>query len=150
MSLKIQGRLLRSGEDVEIGIERGLIQTIQPKPDRNQLTGTKSSWLAPAFFDIQVNGFADSDFNSGRATSEDLDRAIIRLRERGVALFFPTVITHSFEHMTSCFQTLAKACDQAHIRGRIVPALHMEGPYISRQEGPRGAHSPEHIRPPNW
>ena len=26
----------------------------------------------------------------------------------------------------------------------------MEGPYISSQEGPRGAHNPQHIRTPNW
>jgi|RhiMetdeSRZDD1v2_1073273.scaffolds.fasta_scaffold13502_7 N-acetylglucosamine-6-phosphate deacetylase len=150
MSLKVRGRLLASGENVEIGIERGLIQTVHPKPDHGQLTDAKTLWLAPAFFDIQVNGFAGSDFNSARVTSEEVEKAMIKLRERGVALFCPTVITQSFDHMASCFQALAKASDQAHIRGRVVPALHMEGPYISPLEGPRGAHNPEHIRPPNW
>jgi N-acetylglucosamine-6-phosphate deacetylase len=150
MSLKVQGKLLGSGEQVEIGIEKGLIRTIQTQPHRSHLAEAEKLWLAPAFFDIQVNGFAGSDFNSARATSEELEHAMIKLRERGVALFCPTVITQSFEHMASCFQALAKACDQAHIRGRVVPALHMEGPYISPQEGPRGAHSPEHIRPPSW
>jgi N-acetylglucosamine-6-phosphate deacetylase len=150
MSLRLRGKVLGSGELVEIGIEKGLIQTIRQESDSSQAVGAEKFWLAPAFFDIQVNGFAGSDLNSAQVTFEELEQAMIKLRERGVALFCPTVITQSFEHMASCFQALAKACDQAHISGRVIPALHMEGPYISRQEGPRGAHSPEHIRPPSW
>jgi len=150
VSLKIQGKLLGSGEWVEVGIEKGFIQAIELKPKDAQTVEAEKLWLAPAFFDIQVNGFAGSDMNSSRVTSEELEQAMIKLRERGVALFCPTVITQSFEHMAACFQALVKACDQAHIGGRAVPAFHMEGPYISPQEGPRGAHSPEHVRPPKW
>jgi N-acetylglucosamine-6-phosphate deacetylase len=149
MSLKVRGKVLGSGEQTEIGIDKGFIQTIQQQLV-GEAAGAQDLWLAPAFFDIQVNGFAGCDFNAAQVTSEALEQAMIKLRERGVALFCPTVITQSFEHMASCFQALAKACDQAHIGGRVIPAVHMEGPYISPQEGPRGAHSPEHIRPPSW
>jgi N-acetylglucosamine-6-phosphate deacetylase len=31
-----------------------------------------------------------------------------------------------------------------------VPGIHLEGPYISSEEGPRGAHPREHCRPPDW
>src|SRR5262249_8138444 len=31
-----------------------------------------------------------------------------------------------------------------------VPGLHVEGPYLSPEDGPRGAHPLEHIRPPDW
>src|SRR5438093_1743278 len=149
MSLKVKGKVLGSGELVEIGIDKGFIQTIQKQPVGHAI-GPQDLWLAPAFFDIQVNGFAGSDFNAAQVTSEALEHAMIKLRERGVALFCPTVITQSFEHMASCFQALARACDQAHIGGRVIPSLHMEGPYISPQEGPRGDHSPEHYRPASW
>ena len=147
--MKVQGRLVTSGDYVEIGIEKGLIQTIQSRPDQGKVADD-ALWLAPAFFDIQVNGFGGSDFNSTHLTSDGLEQAVSKLRERGVVLFCPTVITHSFEHMASCFRALVKACDQAHISGRVVPALHMEGPYISPQEGPRGAHSSQFVRPPDW
>ncbi len=149
MSLRVRGRILGSGDQVEVGIDRGLIQTIQRIAPSSE-AAAEELWLAPAFFDIQVNGFGGVDFNSPGLTLEDLERAIAKLRERGVSLFCPTVITQSFGHMVSCFQSLLKTCDQAHISGRVVPAFHMEGPYISPQEGPRGAHAPEHIRRPSW
>jgi N-acetylglucosamine-6-phosphate deacetylase len=30
------------------------------------------------------------------------------------------------------------------------PAIHLEGPWLSPEDGPRGAHLREHIRPPDW
>src|SRR5262252_10729116 len=144
MSVKITGKLWGSDEVVELGIDRGLIQTMERTPAAGETARVRNPWLAPAFFDIQVNGFAGVDFNSAQVTSEQLEQAMMKLRERGVALFCPTIITHSFEHMASCFRALVRACDQTHLGGRIVPGFHMEGPYISSQEGPRGAHNPEH------
>jgi N-acetylglucosamine-6-phosphate deacetylase len=41
------------------------------------------------------------------------------------------------------------ACED-HAIGRCCPALHMEGPYISSQDGPRGAHPLAHTRKPDW
>ncbi len=34
--------------------------------------------------------------------------------------------------------------------GHAMEAFHVEGPHISREEGPRGAHPVEHVRPPNF
>ena len=31
-----------------------------------------------------------------------------------------------------------------------MPGCHLEGPYISGEDGPRGAHPREHVRPPDW
>jgi N-acetylglucosamine-6-phosphate deacetylase len=31
-----------------------------------------------------------------------------------------------------------------------MPCFHLEGPYISSIDGPRGAHPLEHVRPPDW
>src|SRR5258708_6391989 len=33
---------------------------------------------------------------------------------------------------------------------RSVPVLHLEGPYICCEDGPRGAHPRQHVRPPDW
>src|SRR5207248_2337185 len=31
-----------------------------------------------------------------------------------------------------------------------VAGIHLEGPYISAEDGPRGAHARRHVRPPDW
>ena len=150
MSFKVRGKVIGSGELAEVEIEKGLIQTVRTSfAGSGRITGSGDLWLAPAFFDIQVNGFAGIDLNSGRITTEDLERVTMKLREKGVVLFCPTVITNSFEHMASCFRAIAQACRDSKI-AQAIPALHMEGPYISPQEGPRGAHPLEHIRTPSW
>jgi N-acetylglucosamine-6-phosphate deacetylase len=46
--------------------------------------------------------------------------------------------------------TIRNACETAQDIANAIPAIHLEGPYISAEDGPRGAHPREHIRPPNW
>src|ERR1041385_1330803 len=57
------------------------------------------AWIAPGFIDLQVNGFAGVDFNSGAASLEDMARSIRMLFSTGVTRFFPTVITGAPEDM---------------------------------------------------
>ena len=150
MSFKVKGKVIGSGELAVIEMEKGFIQTVHNTLGGSErITGPDDLWLAPAFFDIQVNGFAGVDLNSGRTTPDELEQVIMKLREKGVVLFCPTIITNSFEHMAACFRAIAQACRNTKI-AKAIPALHMEGPYISPQEGPRGAHPLQHIRTPSW
>src|SRR4029079_6906036 len=48
------------------------------------------------------------------------------------------------------FSTLARACESDAGLARTMPAYHLEGPYIAADDGPRGAHPREHVRPPDW
>jgi N-acetylglucosamine-6-phosphate deacetylase len=47
-------------------------------------------------------------------------------------------------------RTIAAACQQAAPAAQVIAGIHLEGPYISREDGPRGAHPLEHCRPPDW
>jgi N-acetylglucosamine-6-phosphate deacetylase len=94
----------------------------------------------PGLFDLQVNGFGGVDFNNPSTDREDVLRVIERIRETGVTRFLPTLITSSLERFTQCAHTLL-ATDHPAIAG-----IHMEGPYISREDGPRGAHPQEHVQ----
>jgi N-acetylglucosamine-6-phosphate deacetylase len=93
------------------------------------------------FVDIQVNGFAGVDYNTPGLTAERLHASIAALRATGVTRFLPTVITGSLDHFTACVRPLADADDPA------IAGIHMEGPYISPVDGPRGAHSRLHCIP---
>src|SRR5579864_3289135 len=106
-------------------------------------------YIAPGFIDIQVNGFAGVDYNSPAATAEEIAVSIRCMYATGVTRFFPTVITGSPENMTGALRNLA-AVREAIPEGRAMEAFHVEGPYISPEDGPRGAHPRRWVRPPDY
>src|SRR5262249_45945219 len=95
----------------------------------------------PGFFDLQVNGFAGVDFNTPGCTADQLGSAIPALRSTGVTRFLATLITSSLERFRRCARAILECSDPASA------GIHMEGPYISPDDGPRGAHPREHVIP---
>ena len=93
------------------------------------------------FCDLQVNGFGGVDFNAADLTPEGVDRAASAMGETGVTLFLATIITSSFEHFAACARAITAAGTTA------LAGIHMEGPYLSPEDGPRGAHLRAHIQP---
>lgn len=94
----------------------------------------------PGFFDIQVNGFAGIDFNTPDLTAERVRAALEALRVTGVTRLLPTLITGPLDRFTVCARALNAVGDPA------IAGIHMEGPYISPLDGPRGAHPLAHCR----
>ena len=95
----------------------------------------------PGLFDLQVNGFGGIDFNSASLTADRVAEALERMRATGVTRCLPTLITSSFERFAAAARVLARMTDAA------VAGIHMEGPYLSPDEGARGAHPREHLVP---
>jgi N-acetylglucosamine-6-phosphate deacetylase len=93
----------------------------------------------PGFFDLQVNGFAGVDFNTPGCTLDQLKHATDALRATGVTRFLPTLITSSLERFSRCVRSILRFSDPA------IAGIHMEGPYLSPDDGPRGAHPREHV-----
>jgi N-acetylglucosamine-6-phosphate deacetylase len=88
----------------------------------------------PGFFDLQVNGFAGVDFNSPALLPEDVCCALDAMRSTGVTRCLPTLITSSFDHFAAGARAVLGSGHPA------IAGFHMEGPYISPEDGPRGAH----------
>ena len=95
------------------------------------------------FFDLQVNGFGGVDFNNPSTSIDDLRVATELLRATGVTRFLPTLITSPLDSFSTCAQTLSASGISA------IAGIHMEGPYISSEDGPRGAHPREHVSLPS-
>jgi N-acetylglucosamine-6-phosphate deacetylase len=93
----------------------------------------------PGLVDLQVNGFAGVDFNAPECAGEPMALALAAMRATGVTRCLPTIITSSTAHFAACAQAILQR-PHAGIAG-----LHMEGPYISPLDGPRGAHPREHV-----
>ena len=102
------------------------------------------------FFDPQVNGFAGVDFNSPLLTPEGLHQAGRSLASTGVTRFFPTLITSSHERMVRQLKIIADALRNDSLLRKMCLGIHLEGPYISPEDGPRGVHPREFVRLPQW
>ena len=141
--MKIRGRLL-SGETVEIGIDAGYISSI------DKIDGVASNYLLPGFIELQLNGYKGIDFNNPATTPEQNREANREVRKTGVTTLCPTVITGSAAHIEGCLANIVRAIELYPEVALAVIGLHVEGPYISPEDGPRGAHPRDDVRPPDW
>jgi N-acetylglucosamine-6-phosphate deacetylase len=112
-----------------------------------------AEFVSPGFIDLQVNGFAGVDYNDPGVSHEAIARSIRRMFETGVTRFFPTLITGSEERIVGALRNLvaAKSSFAAERRpeAQAIAGIHVEGPHLSPEDGPRGAHPLEHVRPPD-
>ncbi|HMF79217.1 MAG TPA: amidohydrolase family protein [Bryobacteraceae bacterium] len=111
-------------------------------------------FLAPGFIDLQVNGFAGVDYNDPDSDHDRIAQSIQVMFTTGVTRFFPTVITGSETRMTGAIRNLAAAKRRFASAGmpeaHAMFGFHIEGPHLSPEDGPRGAHPLEHIRAPDF
>lgn len=105
-------------------------------------------YVAPGFVDIQVNGYAGADYCSPSTPLELLEHSLNVQFSTGVTRLFPTVITGGREEMVGALRNLARARRELR-HGRAMEGFHVEGPHISPNDGPRGAHPVRHVRPPD-
>ena len=101
-------------------------------------------FIAPGFIDLQVNGFAGVDYNDPASSHQAIARSIQKMFSTGVTRFLATIITGSEERITGAIKNLLAAKNQFSCRslpeGEAFAGLHIEGPHLSPEDGPRGAH----------
>lgn len=132
-----------SGEHIEVEFDRFVSNV-----NADFSSGEASTFLAPGFIDLQVNGFAGVDFNSTTTTTADIARASQAIFSTGVTRFFATVITNAPDKLITLLKNLARARETlAHTTA--IEGFHIEGPHISPEDGPRGAHPREWVRRPD-
>jgi len=130
-----------TGSGIEIGFDE-TIRSVRAAAERPSL------WVAPGWVDIQVNGFAGVDYNAPAAPRDEIARSIHALYATGVTRFYPTVITGAPEDMVAALRNLARAKESLE-EGGAMDGFHVEGPHISPDDGPRGAHPKRWVRPPD-
>ena len=146
--MKLRGKHYRTGDLSDIVWEDGRIVSIDVSTTTPVAGST--TWLAPPFFDLQINGGGGVNFSSGRLSFEEIQRVVALCRSHGIASFCPTLITQSETTLQQGFRTLLAARQQCTEIARAIPVFHLEGPYIAREDGPRGAHPLAHVRLPDW
>lgn len=140
----IKGRHYRSGEGISIAVKEPAIAGIRGA------RGGDGPYIAPGIVDLQVNGFRGLDFNT-LPVKDDLPGNVTReLWSEGVTSYYATVITNSADAVEACVHAIAKACKADPDAAAGIAGIHLEGPFISPVDGPRGAHDRRHVTAPDW
>jgi N-acetylglucosamine-6-phosphate deacetylase len=113
--------------------------------------GLPGAYKGPGLVDIQLNGYAGFDFNAlpDAWSIEQLFRVREALNRRGVVAAVPTFITDDVDRLIGRIKKYNELLEQEPHLEETFPRLHIEGPFITAEEGPRGAHPSEFCRTPN-
>ena len=130
----------------ELTFEQQEIQSIQSTKSQND----SDFIFGPGFYEIQINGYGGLDYNEVQTHFSNLSQITFKLQAAGVTQHFPTVITNGKEEIGRLFQQLAKLKESDSIYQTAIPGFHLEGPFISPEDGPRGAHFRQFVTAPNW
>jgi N-acetylglucosamine-6-phosphate deacetylase len=137
-----------TGNPVRILINHGFIESIQEFPDLK--IENENLFIAPGLIDNQINGYSGVDFSGDNLTKDDVIDATKAIWKEGVTTFLPTLLTNSHEKLVKNLGILHEAINIDPSLIDSIPGFHLEGPYISPEEGFRGCHPVQHIRKPSF
>jgi N-acetylglucosamine-6-phosphate deacetylase len=141
----ITGLHYKTNEAIHVYIKDGFISQISPAVMENDLP-----IIAPGLVDLQINGYGGKGFSGTQMNPEDILITTSRIHDEGVTTFFPTVTTYPEDMIKNALKTISKAVHLHPMVKKSVPGIHLEGPFITKEDGARGAHKKENVIAPNW
>lgn len=147
-STAILGKRLEDGRSVRITCSDGRIERIEELPEKDD--SPSLPWIGPGLVDLQINGVSGIDFNTLPLLPQEVSKAAEYLLKRGVTTFLPTVITNSPEAIEELVAAIAQACRSDALAASCIAGIHLEGPFLSPEDGARGAHDKRFIQRPDW
>ncbi len=103
----------------------------------------------PGLVDLQVNGYAGLDVNADDVEPDVIVALTQAMWARGVTTYLPTIVTASEKKIVQALRAIATAragdADVAH----SIAGVHVEGPSLNPDDGPRGAHDVRFLRDPD-
>ena len=140
-----QGISVFTGEPVDVEVHGEYIQKVNPLIIRGHFP-----YISPGFLDIQVNGYMGNDYSLEDLSEEQIAKIVFHLNRSGTTQHVPTIITTPRERILRNLKVITKAIQNSNDIARAISGIHIEGPFISPADGPRGAHNAAYVRPPNF
>jgi len=144
--MKLKGYSYKDNTPVGIAIQGERIQNITTCHETFQ----DNYLIGPGFTDIQVNGYGGFDYNEIHRDPLTLSSISSQLYKEGVTTHFPTIITNSSKQISQLIKQVIALRKQDELSALSIQGLHIEGPFISPVDGPRGAHPKEFVCAPDW
>lgn len=149
-STVIEGLHYNSGKKVAVTLRNGKIEEIRESDVQGGGDSGTNCFIAPGLVDLQINGYGGFDFNTLPMPYGLLAKITNVLWGQGVTAYLPTLVTNSAEALEEELRSLATARSRDPLVAGTVAGFHVEGPFISPQDGSRGAHRKEFVQAPDW
>jgi N-acetylglucosamine-6-phosphate deacetylase len=147
--MQILGRWYETGAPLRIDIEGEQVGRVEGVDmSAEQVEGLP--WIAPGLIDMQINGYRGQEFSSNKLSLERIAEIVDATAPMGVTQFLPTLTTHTLDTLTHGLRLVDQACREDRRVASRVAGIHLEGPFLSPEDGPRGAHPRVNCRRPNW
>jgi len=147
--MQLFGRRYDTGQPVVLEIAGTRIRRLMPVEAREDAL-EDWPWVSPGLFDLQANGYRGQEFSSADLTPEKVAGIARAYLSFGVTRFCPTLTTESFDVLRHGLEAIDRACESSPALAGQIVGVHLEGPYIAPENGPRGAHPRQHCRRPDW
>jgi N-acetylglucosamine-6-phosphate deacetylase len=147
--MEILGRWYETGNAVRLRLEGDRVAGVD-EVEASAEPGEELPWIAPGFVDMQINGYRGQEFSSDKLTLERIGEIVDATAPMGVTQFLPTLTTHTLDTLSYGLRLIDEACRQDRGIESRVAGIHLEGPFLSTEDGPRGAHPLPNCRRPNW
>lgn len=146
--MRIAGICPESNTPITIVTEGERIAAVEPGINRPDL-GSEDLYISPGMIDLMVPGYAGTSFSSPELTDSDISTVAQHFYSHGTTHFYPLVMTSSPAVYESVLPVIAEFIDNAP-QSRSILGVHMEGPYLSGQDGVCGAHPPALMHDPDF
>lgn len=157
MDSKIAALHYETGEPCTVIMEGGRIASVNAGAQAEVEAEAASAglparewYVAPGLVDLQINGYVGADFNRVPFEEGVVGETARRLWREGVTAFCPTVITNRPDKILEAMRAIDRACLEDPDAAAAVAGIHLEGPFISPEDGARGAHALEAVMAPDW
>lgn len=142
--LRVVGRDPGTGRVLEVRTEGPIITHVRPVQETVDVP-----WLTPGLVDLQVNGYGGHDVNGSDVCADEVVELARAATRAGTTTFLPTIITASEDDIIRSLRAVKEARERDDLTRHAIPFVHIEGPSISADDGPRGVHPASKIRPPD-
>jgi N-acetylglucosamine-6-phosphate deacetylase len=102
----------------------------------------------PGYIDLQVNGLKGVDYSDLKLSEDSFVFSCRELVKNGTVGFLPTIITSPDDLLERNLKLMTSALRFKEF-SQLVLGFHLEGPFISKEDGARGAHNRDWVKEPN-
>lgn len=143
--MKVQGLSVFTNQPIAVQWEGERITEIAEIEARDGLP-----YLSPGFLDMQVNGYNGSDYSLEDFNPDHLRNIIGSMAKSGTTQHVPTIVSSPQKRFLRNLRILAEEMERSREIESAISGIHIEGPFISSEDGPRGAHDPAYVRDPSF